>query len=382
MHAWRPILPAPSHAVTLCSTYKPSSARSRAKMAGRSPNTLNKPVPMACNGCSRAPSGMKKGCAMNCAPSSGRCSARLPCPASVLSRRRPSPWGSWMKVAFPSAATTPLVSSPSIAARAGASKTARSASSLLISGIRKIPTYHLICGFDPRSFAVFKDSEGQFHILAYVTARGHTLIDRELYLPLDWLADQERCREAGVPESVRFQTKPELAIQMLSRLWAAQVPLAWVVADAVYGGNLDLRCWCEQHQYPYVMAVACTEPVGIVTADGQRRRVEVSEVEALVLHDQDWQRLSMSEGTKGPRLFDWACVPMLHRWEEDGRHWLLIRRSLSDPLQKAYYFVFGPQGTTLPEMVAAIGARWHIEEDFETAKEMGLDQYARPQLDR
>jgi len=190
-----------------------------------------------------------------------------------------------------------------------------------------------------------------------VTAPGHTLIDRELYLPLDWLADQERCREAGVPESVRFQTKPELAIQMLSRLWAAQVPLAWVVADTVYGGNLDLRNWCEQHQYPYVMAVACTEPVGILTPDGQRRRVEVGEVEALLLHEHDWQRLSMSEGTKGPRLFDWACVPMLHRWEEDGRHWLLMRRSLSDPLQKAYYFVFGPQGTTLPEMVAAIGAR-------------------------
>jgi SRSO17 transposase len=211
--------------------------------------------------------------------------------------------------------------------------------------------------------------------LAYVTARGHGLIDRELYLPLDWLADQDRCREASVPESVRFQTKPELAIQMMERLRAAHLPIAWVVADTVYGGNLDLRSWCEQHHYPYVMAVACNEPVGIVTPDGRRRQVEVGEVEALLLHDQPWQRLSMSEGTKGPRLFDWACVPMLHRWEEDGRHWLLMRRSLSDPLQKAYYFVFGPQGTTLPEMVKAIGARWHIEEDFETAKDMGLDQY-------
>ena len=83
----------------------------------------------------------------------------------------------------------------------------------------------------------------------------------------------------------------------------------------------------------------------------------------------------MSEGTKGPRLFDWACVSMLHRWEEDGRHWLLIRRSLTDPREKAYYFVFAPPGTTLCEMVKAIGARWHIEEDFETAKDMGLDQY-------
>src|SRR5215469_3766978 len=77
----------------------------------------------------------------------------------------------------------------------------------------------------------------------------------------------------------------------------------------------------------------------------------------------DWQRLSMSEGSKGPRLFDWAYVPMLHRWEDDGCHWLLIRRSLTDPNEQAYSFVFAPKAPTLPEMVAAIGARWYIEED-------------------
>jgi len=156
--------------------------------------------------------------------------------------------------------------------------------------------------------------------LAYVTAKGHTLIDRELYLPLDWIEDHERCQAASIPESVRFQTKPELAVQMMERIFQAAVPIAWVVADTVYGGNLDLRTWLEAHGYPYVLAVACDEPVGILTANGQRRRVEVGEVEALLLHDQDWQRLSMSEGTKDPRLFDWAAVPILHRWEEDGRH--------------------------------------------------------------
>ena len=92
--------------------------------------------------------------------------------------------------------------------------------------------------------------------LSYVTARGHTLIDRELYLPLDWTEDRERCQAAGIPESVRFQTKPELARGMLARLWDAQVPIAWVVADTVYGGNLDLRTWLEDHGYPYVLAVA------------------------------------------------------------------------------------------------------------------------------
>jgi SRSO17 transposase len=211
--------------------------------------------------------------------------------------------------------------------------------------------------------------------LAYVTARGHSLIDRELYLPLDWCEDRERCRAAHIPESVRFQTKPELAIQMLGRMEKAGCPIAWVVADTVYGGDLDLRTWLEAHGYHYVMAVACDEPVGIVTADGQRRRVEVREVEALLLQEQDWQRLSMSEGTKGPRLFDWAAVPILHRWEDDGRHFLLIRRSLSDPQEKRYHFVFAPKGSTLPEMVQASGARWHIEEDLENAKDLGLDHY-------
>ncbi len=211
--------------------------------------------------------------------------------------------------------------------------------------------------------------------LSYVTAKGHSLIDRELYLPFDWTADPKRCQEAGIPESTRFQTKPELAVQMLERLRQAHIPISWVVADTVYGGNLDLRTWCEQHGYAYVLAVACDEPVGILTAEGERRQVEVRDVEALLLAEQDWQRLAMSEGTKGPRLFDWACVPILHRWEEDGRHWVLIRRSLSDPAEKAYYFVFAPKATTLHEMVKAIGARWHIEEDFENTKDMGLDQY-------
>jgi hypothetical protein len=90
-----------------------------------------------------------------------------------------------------------------------------------------------------------------------------------------------------------------------------------------------------------------------MTPDGVRRRVEAAQVETFLLEAQDWQRLSMSEGSKGPRLFDWACVPMLHRWEDDERHWLLIRRNLADPNEKAYYFVFAPKGTTLPEMVAA-----------------------------
>jgi len=207
--------------------------------------------------------------------------------------------------------------------------------------------------------------------LDYVTTLGHTLIDCELYLPKEWIDDRQRCREAGIPETVGFQTKCELARQMVERIYKAQIPISWVVADTVYGNNLDLRTWLSDHGYFHVLAVACNEPVGIQTNSG-RTYVEVRQIEALLLDDHDWQRLSMGDGTKGPRLFDWACVPILHRWEDDGKHWLLMRRCINDASQKAYYFVFGPPGTTLQEMVKAIGARWRIEDDFETSKAMGL----------
>lgn len=210
--------------------------------------------------------------------------------------------------------------------------------------------------------------------LSYVTPKGHALIDRELYLPLDWCEDAQRRHIAHIPEAVRFRTKPELAAQMIERLERAAVPIDWVVADTVYGGNFDLRNWLEVHQYHYVMAVASTEPVSFQTPAG-RARAEAALVETCIPQQIQWYRLSMQEGTKGPRLFDWALVPLLHRWEADGRHFLLIRRNLVDPLVKHFYLVFAPPGTPLSVMVSAIGCRWRIEENFEQAKDMGLDHY-------
>ena len=210
--------------------------------------------------------------------------------------------------------------------------------------------------------------------LSYISPLGHTLLDRELYLPRHWLEDRPRCQEAGIPETVRFQTKCELARQMMERLHQAQVPIDWVVADTVYGNNLDLRTWLEDQGYCYVLAVANTEPIGIMTPEGPKL-LTVKEAEQRLVSPQDWQRLSVRTGTKGPLFFDWACLPILHRWQDDNRHWLLIRRLLSDPSEKTYYLVFGPLGTTLEVMVRAIGARWCIEEEFENGKDIGLDHY-------
>src|SRR6266849_627774 len=210
--------------------------------------------------------------------------------------------------------------------------------------------------------------------LSYISHLGHTLLDRELYLPRHWVEDRSRCEEAGLSSTVRFQTKCELARQMMERLHQAQIPIDWVVADTVYGNNLDLRTWLEDHGYWHVFAVANTEQIGIMTADGPKL-VTVKQAEQLLVKPQDWQRLSVRTGTKGPLLFDWVCVPILHHWADDQSHWLLIRRIPNDPNEKTYYLVFGPAGTTLEVMVGAIGSRWCIEVEFENAKDIGLDHY-------
>ena len=210
--------------------------------------------------------------------------------------------------------------------------------------------------------------------LSLVTEEGHILIDRELYLLADWTDDPARMNRAGIPKTVPFRTKPELAILMLERLLQAQIEISWIVADSVYGGNPELRTFLETWKLRYVMAVACTEPVVLHLPTIGVRRLEVRDVPAY-LSASDWQQLSMSEGTKGPRLFDWACLPIWHQGEDDGWHSLLLRRTLDATPELAFYLVFAPPGTSLQAKVTALGGRWRIEEDFKNGKKLGLDHY-------
>src|SRR5579859_7789788 len=210
--------------------------------------------------------------------------------------------------------------------------------------------------------------------LSLVTQVSHSLIDRELYLPREWTDDPSRCRRVGIPETTPFRTKPQLAILMLERLQQAQVRVEWVVADSVYGGNPDLRTWLETQTQPYVMAIACDEPVVLQIPSVGVRRLEVRDVPAR-LSASAFQLLAMGEGSKGPRLFDWACLPIWHQGRADGWHSLLIRRSIDPSPDLTYYLVFAPPQTSLLAKVTALGARWRIEEDFENSKDLGLDHY-------
>jgi SRSO17 transposase len=205
--------------------------------------------------------------------------------------------------------------------------------------------------------------------LAYVAARGHTFLDRALYVPEEWAGNQPRRRAAGIPKEIRFATKPVLARQMIERALANGVPARWVSGDSVYGNDGKLRLWLEEHEIAHVLGVSGNHFVII----GWKQQ-KVSAVAAQFLPD-DWQRLSAGQGSKGPRWYEWAAVEtnsMIEGWTR----WLLVRRSLESPQERAYYRVFAPIGTTLEEMVAVAGKRWAVEECFAAAKgECGLDQY-------
>lgn len=210
--------------------------------------------------------------------------------------------------------------------------------------------------------------------LSYASPKGYAFLDRELYLPREWAADEKRRKEAGVPEGVAFATKPQLAQRMLQRAKEAGVPAAWVTGDEVYGGDRHLRIWLEEQEQPFVLAIACDEPLWCnVGAGPQQRRADEL---ARMLVPSCWQRLSAGEGAKGPRLYDWARGRLCRLAEPQWEHWLLVRRSISNPKELAYYVVFAPAGTSLQTLVEVAGRRWTIEECIELAKgEVGLDQY-------
>jgi SRSO17 transposase len=206
--------------------------------------------------------------------------------------------------------------------------------------------------------------------LAYAASDGaRALIDRELYLPKAWTGDRDRCRAAGIGDEVAFATKPVLARQMIERAVKAGVPFSWVTGDEVYGGNPGLRGWLEEQQLPYVMAVACDE---MIPAHAGARRAD--ELAALVPAGA-WQRVSCADGSKGPRLYDWALIGTA-----SGEHRLLVRRSMhrnaKGELELAFFRCWSPRPVTLAELAAVAGARWGVEDCFAEAKnETGLDHY-------
>jgi len=203
---------------------------------------------------------------------------------------------------------------------------------------------------------------------AYVTARAHALFDFRLYLPKQWCGDKERRERAHVPEEVAFTTKPALGTAMLTSAAGAGVPFAWVAADEVYGRSSKLRKACEKDNKGFVVAV----PVNFTVTLPSGRRTTVAAVAGLI-PEAAWETRSCGPGCKGHRDYAWAWAATA-----SPRHWVLIRRSLADPSDLAFFYCHAPQGrpVSLPVLITVAGKRWPVEECVQQGKgQTGLDQH-------
>lgn len=213
----------------------------------------------------------------------------------------------------------------------------------------------------------------------YVSCHGHAFIDRALYLPKSWTDERARLDKAHVPVETGFATKPQMAVAMIERALAAGVPFRWVAADSVYGvGAVETAL--RRRGKGYVLGVNKSSKFN---SWGKTPAITgTAEEIAAELDGAVWQRLSAGEGTKGPRLSDWAYCELadLDATTPSGgtatslwTRGLLIRRTLADDAL-AYFSTWCPHGTGIAKLVEVEGHRWSVEDDFETGKnEFGLD---------
>lgn len=212
----------------------------------------------------------------------------------------------------------------------------------------------------------------------YVSRHGHAFIDRALYLPKEWTDDRARLKAAHVPKTVGFATKPQIARRMITSAIAAKVPFSFVAADSVYGTG-EIETALRKAGKGYVLGVACNH---VFHSWGKKQMVGGTAAKiAQTLPKNAWRRLSAGEGTKGPRLHDWAYLELADL--DAGQYnsaltgeWtrgLLIRRNIADG-DLAFFSTWCPKDTPMKKLVSVEGHRWAIEDSFEAAKnELGLD---------
>ena len=234
-------------------------------------------------------------------------------------------------------------------------------------------------------------------LLAYVSARGHALIDAQLFLPRAWTDDPERCARAGVPKAVTYASKADLGLQLLrhARL-RGHLQGQWVTADEWYGRGAEFRDELDQDGWRYVLQVPLdlevfTQPAKLTLEQRngrgrKRQRPRLAEdspqpqaVGTVLTHwnEAAWTTVTVGEGAQGPLTYHFA---VLRVWESreglPGREsWLLLRRN-QDGSEGRCYLSNAPATTSLWRLAWVSSHRWPIETEFQTDKgEVGLDEY-------
>jgi SRSO17 transposase len=237
--------------------------------------------------------------------------------------------------------------------------------------------------------------------LSLATGTSRLPMAYRLYLPHDWAGDAERREKAGVPESVRFQTKPEIALEQIRYAVEADVPRGVVLADAAYGTDSEFRAGLTQLELLYVVGVQSTttvweagakplpakpwkgqgRPPKLLRRDERHQPVSVKRC-ALALPASAWKDVTWREGTERKLHSRFAAVRArpAHRdyWKAElpPEEWLLVEWPRGEAEPTKYWISTLPAQTKLKELVRTAKHRWLIERDYEELKqELGLGHY-------
>ncbi len=232
--------------------------------------------------------------------------------------------------------------------------------------------------------------------LGYATARGHALLDGELWLPREWTDDAGRCRRAGVPEAVvqaGYRSQADLGLALLRRARDTGALVGrWVTADAAFGQVPTFRDALDADGWWYVAEVPCTTPVFTapptthqvrLTPGAPPRPVEVQPAAppvrdvAAALPSERWTTVTVADGAQGPRTHRFAALRVREcREEVPGREcWLVLRRNL-DGSEPKFSLSNAPEDVPLAALARVGATRWTVETEFQTSKGLvGLDEY-------
>jgi SRSO17 transposase len=223
----------------------------------------------------------------------------------------------------------------------------------------------------------------------------------QLYLPEIWANDAKRRKQAGVPQEIRFQTKPDMALGHIRSLVNEDVPRGVVLADAAYGDDNAFREGLETLDLSYAVGIKSStslwppgtmplppqsrsktgRPPRLLRRDKQHQPLSAKGL-ALCLNSADMRRVSWREGTRGMMRSRFAAlrVRVAHRdyWRSEPRpeQWLLIEWPATEKEPTKYWLSNLPASISLRKLIAIAKLRWRIERDYEELKqELGLGHF-------
>ena len=233
--------------------------------------------------------------------------------------------------------------------------------------------------------------------LHHAGEQGSTVLNWKLYLPEEWAEDPKKREEAGIPKDVAFQTKWELALEMIDEVRRWGLPDRVVLGDAAYGEPTAFRQELEKRELRYALGIQ--SGIGIWEKPPKRVAGKASRmgrprtlwnygtqkpvsVKDAALKAKGWKTIRWREGSKGwleSRFWSVRVQPShgYHEGQPPGEEvWLLVEWPESEPEPIKYFLSNMPADTTLRRLVRITKCRWKIEQDYQQLKEeLGLDHY-------